>query len=209
VAREPGGEFAGQPELVVGNLAEGDARELLGSAVVGPLDERVRDRIIAEAEGNPLALLELPRALSPAELAGGFGLPGALGLPGRIEDGFVRRLQVLPADAQRLLLVAAAEPAGDAVLVWRAAGNLGIGLDTAAAAQADGLLATGTRMICRRPCPDRYRRSLARRRIAAHPPGHRTYELKGQGETGLRRWGRSRRGTEAVTRGVTSEAAWE
>jgi DNA-binding CsgD family transcriptional regulator len=151
VAREPGGEFAGLPELVVGGLGKRDARELLGSVIVGPLDARVRDRIVAEAEGNPLALLELPRALSPAELAGGFGVPGAAGLPGRIEDGFVRRFQVLPADARRLLLVAAAEPAGDAVLVWEAAGKLGIGVEAAAAAEADGLLAIGARVIFRHP----------------------------------------------------------
>jgi DNA-binding CsgD family transcriptional regulator len=151
VAREPGGEFAGLPELVVGNLSEGDARQLLGSAVMGPLDARVRDRIVAEAEGNPLALLELPRALSPAELAGGYGQPGAPGLAGRIEDSFVRRMQALPAGARRLLLIAAAEPAGDAVLVWRAAETLGIGLEAAAAAEACGLLAIGARVIFRHP----------------------------------------------------------
>jgi DNA-binding CsgD family transcriptional regulator len=150
-AREPGKEFAGLPELVVGNLAESDARELLGSVIMGPLDDRVRDRIVVEAEGNPLALLELPRALSPAELAGGYGQPGAPGLPGRIEDSFVRRLQALPADARLLLLVAAAEPAGDAALVWRAAGQLGIGLEAAAGAQADGLVAIGARVIFRHP----------------------------------------------------------
>jgi DNA-binding CsgD family transcriptional regulator len=165
-AREPVGEFAGLPELAVGNLAEGDARELLGSAVMGPLDEGVRDRIVAEAEGNPLALLELPRALTPAELAGGYwppgGVEGPLPVPGmagaglargpdRIEDSFVRRLQVLPAGTRRLLLVAAAEPAGDAVLVWRAAGQLGIGLEAAAAAEAGGLLTIGERVTFRHP----------------------------------------------------------
>ncbi len=136
-ARESGGEFTGLPELVVGGLREGDAWELLGLMIMGPLDERVRDRILAEAAGNPLALLELPRALTPAELAGGFGEPGAAGLSARIEDSFLRRLQALPADTRRLLLVAAAEPAGDAVLVWRAAERLGIGVDAAAAGEAD------------------------------------------------------------------------
>ena len=92
-----------------------------------PLDERVRERIVAETRGNPLALLELPRGLTPAELAGGFGLPDAPGLSGRIEDSFRGGLAGLPADTQRLLLVAAAEPVGDPVLVWRAAGRLGIG----------------------------------------------------------------------------------
>ena len=81
-AREPGEEFRGMPELPVGGLRNGDARELLGSVIGGPLDERVRDRIVAETRGNPLALLELPRGVTPAELAGGFGLPGVAGLPG-------------------------------------------------------------------------------------------------------------------------------
>src|SRR6201990_2230436 len=82
------------------------------SALPGPLDDRVRDQIVAETEGNPLALLELPRGLTPAELAGGFGLPDARALPGRIESSFPRRLKALPRDARRLLLVAAARPAG-------------------------------------------------------------------------------------------------
>jgi DNA-binding CsgD family transcriptional regulator len=144
-AREPGREFGGLPELAVGGLADGDARELLGSVIRGPLDERVRDRIIAETRGNPLALLELPRGLTPEELAGGL-----LG-PGRIEDGFRRRYEALPADTRRLLLVAAAEPAGDPVLVWRAAGELGIGMEAAAAAEAAGLVAIGQRVTFRHP----------------------------------------------------------
>ena len=119
--------------------------------IIAPLDEQVRDRILAEGEGNPLALLELPRALTPVEFAGGFGEPGAPGLPGRIEDSFVRRLQALPADTRRLLLVAAAEPAGDAMLVWQAAGQLGIGVEAAAAAETDGLLVIGARVIFRHP----------------------------------------------------------
>src|SRR3954469_14210799 len=89
-AREPGEEFRGLPELVVEGLQNGAARELLGSVVPGPLDERVRDRIVAETRGNPLALLELPRGLSPAQLAGGFGSPGALSLSSRIEEKFLR-----------------------------------------------------------------------------------------------------------------------
>ena len=112
--REPGEEFRGLPELLVEGLRDGDAQELLSSVIRGPLDERVRDRIVAETRGNPLALLELPRGVTPAELAGGFGLPsvpGLPGLPGRIEDNFRRRLEVLPAATQRLMLVAAAEPA--------------------------------------------------------------------------------------------------
>jgi AAA ATPase domain len=111
--RVPGTELAGLPELAVEGLADGDARALLDSALTGPLDARVRDQIIAEADGNPLALLELPHAMTSAELAGGFGLPGAGSLTGRIEDSFRRRLDALPAQTRRLLLLAAAEPRED------------------------------------------------------------------------------------------------
>src|SRR5580700_3988595 len=113
--REPGepDEIAGLPDLPLRGLPAGSAAELLASAISGPLDDRVQNRILAEAHGNPLALLELPRELSPAALAGGFGLPGGLPLPGRIEESFLRRAQQLPAETQRLLLVAAAEPTGE------------------------------------------------------------------------------------------------
>src|SRR5262249_56180073 len=106
-AREPDEHFRELAELLVQGLGHYDARELLGSVIMGPLDERVRERIVAETHGNPLALLELPRGLTPAELGGGFGLPDAPGLSGKIEDSFRRRLEALPAAAQRLLLVAA------------------------------------------------------------------------------------------------------
>src|ERR1700722_9537571 len=125
-AREPGSELAGLPELEVTGLAAGDARTLLESALAGPLDARVLDLIVAETRGNPLALLELPRGLSPAELAGGFGLPGAVALPSRIEEAFGRQLAALPARTRRLLLVAGAEPSGARSLVGGAAGRLGI-----------------------------------------------------------------------------------
>src|SRR5580693_3925222 len=147
--RDPGEELEGLPKLAVEGLPDGDARALLGSALGVPLDERVRQRIVAETRGNPLALLELPRGLTPAELAGGFGLLDAPGLSGRIEDGFRARLSGLPADTQRLLLVAAAEPVGDPVLVWRAARRLEVGVE--AAADTDGLLALGTRVTFRHP----------------------------------------------------------
>jgi DNA-binding CsgD family transcriptional regulator len=149
VTREPSDELQGFQELVVEGLRDGDARALLSSAVRVPLDERVRDRLVAETRGNPLALLELPRALTPAELAGGFGLLDAPGLSGRIEDSFQRRLAGLPADTQRLLLVAAAEPVGDPLLVWRAADRLGIAVT--AASETDGLLAIGASVTFRHP----------------------------------------------------------
>ncbi|MGB8879454.1 MAG: AAA family ATPase, partial [Solirubrobacteraceae bacterium] len=149
VTRESSEELDGLPRLVVEGLRIGDARALLGSAVRVPLDERVRERLVAETRGNPLALLELPRGLTPDELAGGFGLLDAPGLSGRIEDSFRRRLSGLPADTQRLLLVAAAEPLGDPVLVWRATGRLGIG--ARAAADTDGLLTIGASVTFRHP----------------------------------------------------------
>ena len=149
VTREPSDELQGFQELVVEGLSNGDARALLGSAVRVPLDERVRERLVAETRGNPLALLELPRGLTPAELAGGFGLLDAPGLSGRIEDGFHRRLAGLPADTQQLLLVAAAEPVGDPVLVWRAANRLGIAVQ--AASKTDGLLTIGASVTFRHP----------------------------------------------------------
>jgi len=111
--REPSAELAGLPELEVGGLPAEDARALLDSALAGPLDARVRDLIIAETHGNPLALLELPRGLTPAELAGGFGLPGAAHLTAAIEDSFARQLETLPDQTRRLLQLAAADPSGD------------------------------------------------------------------------------------------------
>src|SRR5580693_6021005 len=134
--REPVGErhFEGLPELAVGGLDDGDAQELLGTVLAGPLDEQVRDRIVAETHGNPLALLELPRGRTPAELAGGFGLSGAPAVPGRIEQSFRERLAPLPPATRLLLLVAAAEPAGDPVLVWRGGAGGRAGPDAAASA---------------------------------------------------------------------------
>ncbi|MEA2241554.1 MAG: hypothetical protein QOD24_1110, partial [Solirubrobacteraceae bacterium] len=148
-ARESSDELTGLPELLIHGLRNGDARALLSSVLLVRLDERVQARIVAETRGNPLALLELPRGLTSPELAGGFGLLDAPGLSGRIEDSFRRRLAGLPADTQRLLLVAAAEPVGDPVLVWRAAQRLGIGVK--AAAETDGLLAIDTRVTFRHP----------------------------------------------------------
>jgi DNA-binding CsgD family transcriptional regulator len=122
-AREPGEQFRGIPDLEVRGLPEQDARALLGSVVRFRLDEQVRDRILAETAGNPLALLELPRGLGPDQLAGGLGLPGGLAVPTRIEEGFRQRIEALPAHTRSLLLVTAAEPVGDPVMVWRAAGR--------------------------------------------------------------------------------------
>jgi DNA-binding CsgD family transcriptional regulator len=144
-------ELRGLPKLVPRGLSDDAARGLLETAIQGPVDERVRDRIVAEARGNPLALLELPRALTPAEMAGGFGPLRNTALSGRIEDSFRRRLASLPLPARRLLLVAAADPTGDPLLLQAAAGRLGIGAGAADAAESEGLLDVGARVIFRHP----------------------------------------------------------
>src|ERR1700683_2723939 len=145
-ARVAGTELTGLPELMVEGLQENDARALLDSVLTGPVDARVRDQIVAETRGNPLALLELPRGLGPAELAGGFGLPATVSLPGRIEESFRRQLNGLPEQTQRLLALAAADPSGDPSLVWRAAGLLGITVGAGAPAVGAGLVEFGARV---------------------------------------------------------------
>ena len=150
-AREQSDLFTGLPALVVEGLRAADARSLLASVMPGPLDERVADELLAETRGNPLALLELPRGLSAAQLAGGFGLPGALSLSGRIEESFVNRLEALPAETQRLVLAAAAEPLGDAALLGRAAQRLGITSAALGPAESAGLLEIDGRVRFRHP----------------------------------------------------------
>jgi DNA-binding CsgD family transcriptional regulator len=164
-AREPGEALRGVPELEVHGVPARDARALLGSAVGFKLDERVRERIVVETRGNPLALLELPRGLSATQLAGGFGLLDAPPLAERIEESFVRRLDVLSGGARRLLLLAAAEPIGDPLLLWRAADRLAIGPEAAKeveAAETDGLLAMGE--------PVRFRHPLVRSAVYRSAP---------------------------------------
>lgn len=150
--RDAGTEvLAGLPELVIGGLSDTDARELLESVLPGGIDPPVRDRIVAETRGNPLALLEVPRNVSATELAGGFWLSGASSAPGEIEQSYVRRIQSLPAPTRRLLLVAAAEPVGDAALFLRAAAQLSIPVDALAPAEAAGVIEFGPRMRFRHP----------------------------------------------------------
>ena len=146
--REPSAvqELDGLPELVVEGLGDHDARRLLAWAVPGRLDEQVRDRIVAETRGNPLALLELPRSLTPAEMAGGFGLPDARTLSGRVQQSFLRRIESLPEEARELLFVAAAEPVGDVTLLLRALDTLGIAADSVVPAENAGLIELGPRV---------------------------------------------------------------
>jgi DNA-binding CsgD family transcriptional regulator len=168
-AREPGDELQHLSELEVPGLRNGDARALLGSAVRFMLDAQVRDRIIAETRGNPLALLELPRGLTAAQLAGGFGVLGDQALPGRIEESYVRRLAALREDARRLLLIAAAEPIGDPLLLLRTCARLGIAVD-AVDTSTEGLLVIGERVTFRHPLARSavYRSAGPEERRAAH-----------------------------------------
>ncbi len=149
--RELGSGLARFPQLHVEPLGRRDARALLESVLAARLDEAVLEQIIAETGGNPLALLELPRGLTPAQLAGGFGLPAALPLSTGIEQSFTRRLARLPRDARRLLLLAAAEPVGDPALLWRAAQQLGIPETAAHAAESEGLLTLDGAVVFRHP----------------------------------------------------------
>jgi DNA-binding CsgD family transcriptional regulator len=151
--REPADDahLAGLPDLAVAGLDDRDAILLLDSVLAGPLDERVRDRIVAETRGNPLALLELPRGRSPVELAGGFDLADEPALAGRIEQTFRDRVSPLPSPTRRLLLIAAAEPAGDPLIVWKAADALGIEAGAAAPATDAGLVELGAQVRFRHP----------------------------------------------------------
>jgi DNA-binding CsgD family transcriptional regulator len=162
--------FAGLPELRVAGLSDADARRLLSSVILGPLDEQITARLVRETGGNPLALLVLPRGLSPAELAGGFGLSAALPLSGQIERSFARRLERLPVATRRLLLLAALEPVGDSVLFWRAADRMSIGVEAAAPAEAEGLVHFGPRILFRHPLvrSASYRGAADPERRAAH-----------------------------------------
>ena len=170
--RESSGDrdLSGLPEFVLDGLGDADARALLASVIRWPLDERVRDRIVAETHGNPLALLELPRGLTPAQLAGGFGLPSVAALPDRIEDSFARRLAPLPAATRRLLLLAAAEPLGDAVLLARAADRLGIKAEAGDAAESEGLVEFCVQVTFRHPLVRSaiYRSAAPEQRREAH-----------------------------------------
>src|SRR5919202_3026285 len=118
--------FPHLPALTVEGLTDEDARDLLVSAVPGHLDERIRDRLVADTRGNPLGLLELARGLSEAELAGGFAVPRTTTIPGRLHGHYVQRIRALPGPTQKLMLLAAADPTGDATLLWRAAQSIGL-----------------------------------------------------------------------------------
>ncbi len=163
-------DLAGLPELVLQRLSDADAYELLASSIPGRFDERVRRRIVDEARGNPLALLELPRGVSSASLAGGFAVADSLPLVSRVEASFRRRVEQLPEETQRLLLLGAAEPTGDPMLLWQAAAVLGLRIDATAPAEADDLIAVGARVTFCHPLLRSaiYRAASADRRRTAH-----------------------------------------
>ncbi len=209
-------DLDGLPELMLQRLSDADARELLASSTPGRLDERVRQRIIDEARGNPLALLELPRGVSSASLAGGFAVADSFPLVSRVEASFRRRVDQLPDQTQRLLLLGAAEPTGDPILLWRAAAVLGLPIDAAAPAEAADLIAVGTRVTFRHPLlrsaiyraasADRRRnvhRALAEAIDAARDPDRRAWHRASCG-TRTKRRGCSR--TRAI--GRPSSSSW-
>jgi DNA-binding CsgD family transcriptional regulator/tetratricopeptide (TPR) repeat protein len=169
-ARQPGQDLLGLPELEVAGLSDLDARALLDSVTPARLDRRIRDRLVAETQGNPLALLELPHGLTMTQMAGGLGLLRADTLPGRIEQSFLARIETLPDETRQLLLVAAAEPLGDPALVWRAAERLGVRAGTAGADGLDGLLSIDERVTFRHPLVRSavYRAATADDRRAVH-----------------------------------------
>jgi DNA-binding CsgD family transcriptional regulator len=143
--------FGGLPELVLEGLGDEDARALLRATFPGAMDDAVREQIIADSRGNPLALLEAHHGLTSVEFAGGFGLPHMQPMPCYIEDAFLKRLESLPADTRRFMLAAAVDSVGDVSLLWRAADRLGIGVDAATPAESAGLLELGIRVRFRHP----------------------------------------------------------
>jgi len=169
-AREPADALVGLPEIHVGPLGRRDARTLLESVLPARVDDRVLERLVAETNGNPLALLELPRGMTPSQLAGGFGLPAAVPLSDRIEQHFIERLTTVPPDARRLLLVAAADPTGDLALVSRAAEGLGIPESAARALESDGVLDLRAGVVFRHPLARSavYRAATTDERSAIH-----------------------------------------
>jgi DNA-binding CsgD family transcriptional regulator len=150
-ARESSDEIQGVPELVLAGLSDGDARRLLQTVLVGRFDEPVRERLLAETRGNPLALVELPWTLTSAEASSGLGVHSGIPLSGRIEESFRRRLAPLPENTRQLLLVGAADPLGDPGLLRRAADSLGIDLEAVDRAEHEGLVEVGERLTFRHP----------------------------------------------------------
>lgn len=220
--REPVDGLTGLPKLMLRGLADADAHAVLESALPGRIDPQVADRIVAETHGNPLALLELPRGLSAAELAGGYYRPDVVPVAGQIERHYLARVHALPDDAQRILLLAAAEPVGDAALLLRAAGESGLTSAAIAPAEEAGLIEVGARVRFRHPLvrsaiyraatlEDRRdaHRALAEATDPAHDPDrrawHRAHAAPGPDESVAAELERS--ADRAALRGGTAAAA--
>jgi hypothetical protein len=170
-AREDGFEAPGVPELSLGRLSREASRALLAERAPG-LPPRLADRVLAEADGNPLALIELPAALAedsrvPVALAASLEHPAPLPLPRRLQQSYYSQVAALPAPTRTFLLVAAAEETGDLGLVRRAAHALGVAATAADAAERSGLIAVGPRPGPNGPGPSCARQGSPR------PPGRR------------------------------------
>jgi DNA-binding CsgD family transcriptional regulator len=167
-AREPITELVGLPAMALGGLRDADARNLLAATVRCPIDNRVRDQMLAEARGIPGALLGLLREVSPSQLAGGFGLPSVLS--GSTSEPLFADLSELPAETRQLLLLAAADPTGDPGLLWRAAAHQGITSEAAVPAAEAGLITFGSRVVFRDHAvrSTAYRVARLRERRSAH-----------------------------------------
>jgi len=167
-ATEPITELVGLPTMSLGGLRDADARNLLAATVRGPIDDRVRDQILAEARGIPGALLGLLREVSPSQLAGGFGLPDVLSCSA--SEPLFADLSELPAETRQLLLLAAADPTGDPGLLWRAAAHQGISSEAAVPAAEAGLITFGSRVVFRDHAvrSTAYRAARLRQRRSAH-----------------------------------------
>jgi DNA-binding CsgD family transcriptional regulator len=144
-------ELSGLPELHLDGLSNADARTLLDRALNAPLDPVIREQIVAESRGNPLALLELPRGITPAQLAGGFALPAVMPVASCLEDSFMRRVDALPPATKKILQLAAADPVGEPSVRWNAAARLGLDPGAATPAIEAGLIDFGTRVQFRHP----------------------------------------------------------
>jgi DNA-binding CsgD family transcriptional regulator len=150
-SRRASGELTHLPELALAGLSPEESETLIETVLVTGLEPRVRAQLVAEIEGNPLALVEIPKDLSDPRAAGGYGLPGAVKLPSSVEEMFARRIRALPERSRQLLLIAAADPTGDPVLMWRAAERVGIPATAAAPAIESGLVEFGLRVRFRHP----------------------------------------------------------
>ena len=165
-----GGRFASLKVMPLEGVSGEDARALLATVVPGRLDRQVCDRVVAETRGNPLALLELPRGMSAAELAAGFGLPTTGGVAAGVERHYAERLHKLPEPTQQLMLLAACDAVGDATTMWRAAASLGIGTDAALPEVTEGLFEVGSQVRFRHPLVRSavYQSASVEERRAAH-----------------------------------------